>query len=625
MAQQRTLLRPVTQAIHQAEHLSDLRERVCEAAVSAGYEAACYFEDEALRAAAGPNGAHPPVDDLSPEFTTVDADGWQWALVPVAYGETQYGTLALATVDPVEDETRRERLVGVGETVGHGIANTEEMQARQRIAGELETERRQFEKLHSVAAQMVGCEDVESIYHLAIDAAENILDFDICGIDVVEGEYLVPKALSTDMESSDSQRIPKDEGVAGETFQESKRIIVADVGDYADADPANPDYRSILSVPIEGVGVFQAASERRDAFSERDAELAELLMAHVAETLKRVRSEEALRESEGKYRTLVEQSHDAVVIFRDGSYEFVNNRATELFGRDEAALTNADGWVLVHPDDRADLRAINEELVAEVGRQRTFEARIRRPSGDVRYCEFSVTSIDYDGDVASLASIRDITERKEHERELERQNERLDEFASVVSHDLRSPINVAKGSVDLTQQTGDSEHLDRAADAIDRMEALVEDILDLARQGQLVDETEPVDLADLGAEAWESVDAPEAALVTEVDATVAADAGRLRELFENLFRNAVEHGGADVTVTLTDCEGGFAVSDDGPGIPDGAHDAVFERGYTSIEDGTGFGLAIVQNIAEAHDWTIEAVPPDGPGARFEVTGVTYVE
>jgi len=114
MAQQRTLLRPVTQAIHQAEHLSDLRERVCEAAVSAGYEAACYFEDEALRAAAGPNGAHPPVDDLSPEFTTVDADGWQWALVPVAYGETQYGTLALATVDPVEDETRRERLVGVG-------------------------------------------------------------------------------------------------------------------------------------------------------------------------------------------------------------------------------------------------------------------------------------------------------------------------------------------------------------------------------------------------------------------------------------------------------------------------------------------------------------------------------
>jgi Signal transduction histidine kinase len=67
-----------------------------------------------------------------------------------------------------------------------------------------------------------------------------------------------------------------------------------------------------------------------------------------------------------------------------------------------------------------------------------------------------------------------------------------------------------------------------------------------------------------------------------------------------------------VTVTLTDCEGGFAVSDDGPGIPDGAHDAVFERGYTSIEDGTGFGLAIVQNIAEAHDWTIEAVPPDGP-------------
>ncbi|WP_232701481.1 PAS domain S-box protein [Halobacterium wangiae] len=615
----------MTRAIHRAEHATDLRERVCEAAVSAGYETACYLEGGETLTVAGEDGARPPTDAVDAEFTTVDGDSRHWILVPVSYGDTRYGTFALATDHTVEDETRSERLVGVGETIGHGIANTEEMQARQRIAGELHEERRQFEKLHSVAAQMVGCEDEQSIYQLAIDAAENILDFDICGIDVVEGDWLVPKALSTDMESSDSERIPTDEGVAGETFQESKRIIVADVSEYADADPTNPDYRSILSIPIEGVGVFQAASERRDAFSDRDAELAELLMAHVAETLKRLRSEEALRESEEKYRTLVEQSHDAVAIFRDGSYEFVNDRATELFGRDEEALRNAEGWSLIHPEDRAELRAIHEELVVEAGRQRTFEARIRRPSGDVRYCEFSVTSIDYDGDVASLSSIRDITERKEREWELERQNERLEEFASVVSHDLRSPINVAQGSVDLTQQTGEEEHLDRAEDALERMEALVEDILDLARQGRHVDETEPVDLAEVGTEAWESVDAPDATLATDVAATVAADRGRLRELFENLFRNAVEHAGEDVTVTLTDCEDGFAVVDDGPGIPDGAHEAVFERGYTSVDDGTGFGLAIVENIAEAHDWTIEAVPTDGPGARFEITGVNRAD
>jgi len=457
---------------------------------------------------------------------------------------------------------------------------------------------------------MVGCEDVESIYHLAIDAAENILDFDICGIDVVEGSTSCRRRFrrtwSPRTPSASQGRGRRRGDVPGE--QTNHRGGRRRLRRRRPCEPRLPVYperphrgrRRVpggLRTPGRVLGAGRGTRRTADGPRRRDPQARPLGGGAPGER--------------GKYRTLVEQSHDAVVIFRDGSYEFVNNRATELFGRDEAALTNADGWVLVHPDDRADLRAINEELVAEVGRQRTFEARIRRPSGDVRYCEFSVTSIDYDGDVASLASIRDITERKEHERELERQNERLDEFASVVSHDLRSPINVAKGSVDLTQQTGDSEHLDRAADALDRMEALVEDILDLARQGQLVDETEPVDLADLGAEAWESVDAPEAALVTEVDATVAADAGRLRELFENLFRNAVEHGGADVTVTLTDCEGGFAVSDDGPGIPDGAHDAVFERGTRPSRTGRG---------SDSPSCRTSRRPTTGPSRRCRPTG-----
>jgi hypothetical protein len=150
-------------------------------------------------------------------------------------------------------------------------------------------------------------------------------------------------------------------------------------------------------------------------------------------------------------------------------------------------------------------------------------------------CE-DATSIDYEGDVAVLASIRDITERKARERELERQNERLDEFASVVSHDLRSPINVARGSLDLATDTGDHDHLDHASSALDRMESLVEDVLELARQGRLVDETERVALADVAMDAWDCVAAGDATLAVETDDSVEADASRLQELFENLFR-----------------------------------------------------------------------------------------
>ncbi|MFC3478924.1 sensor histidine kinase [Halobacterium litoreum] len=624
-----TLLRAITGAVDRADDGDDLRERVCDAAVDACYDYAYLYDDDRL-AFAGRPPTDEPADTRPETVETVEDDGGYRVLVPVADGDDRLGTLAFGAAEPPDAEDRA-FLLGVGETVGHGIATADAAAEHARVESALKTERRQFEKLHSVAAQMVGRDHEQSIYHLAIDAAENILDFDICGIDIAEDGYLVPKALSTGMESGDFERYRTDEGVAGETFQENKRIVVDDVAEYADADPTNPDYRSVLSVPIGDLGVFQAASERVDAFSDRDAELAELLMAHVAETLHRLRSDEALRESEAKYRTLIEQSHDAVAIFRDGRYEFVNNRAAELFGRDEDELLAANAWDLIHNDDREKLKRIHDEVVEEVGRQRTFDGRIWRPSGDVRYCEFSVTSIDYEGETAALASIRDITQRKERERELERQNERLDEFASVVSHDLRSPINVARGSIDLVRQTDDGEHLDRAEEALDRMENIVEDVLELARQGQHVDETEPVELSQVASDSWESVDARDATLdVTTGDCRVAADPGRLRELFENLFRNAVEHGGDGVAVTVECVDGGFAVTDDGAGVPAGMHDEVFERGYTSADDGTGFGLAIVENIAEAHDWSVDAVPPDSGdddarGARFEVTGVTRVE
>ncbi|MCD2199258.1 ATP-binding protein [Halobacterium sp. KA-4] len=88
--------------------------------------------------------------------------------------------------------------------------------------------------------------------------------------------------------------------------------------------------------------------------------------------------------------------------------------------------------------------------------------------------------------------------------------------------------------------------------------------------------------------------------------------------------DSVEHAGDGVSVTVTSHADGFAVTDDGPGLPEDSHDEVFERGYTSVDGGTGFGLAIVERIADAHGWTVDAVPPDegesDRGARFEVTG-----
>ena len=96
---------------------------------------------------------------------------------------------------------------------------------------------------------------------------------------------------------------------------------------------------------------------------------------------------------------------------------------------------------------------------------------------------------------------------------------------------------------------------------------------------------------------------------------------RLGRLLENLFRNALEHGGTDVTVTVRLLEDGLAVEDDGPGVPESERERLFDAGYSTTERGTGFGLRIVRQIADEHGWDVTVGESATGGARFEVTGV----
>ncbi|MDS0299027.1 response regulator [Halogeometricum sp. S1BR25-6] len=220
-------------------------------------------------------------------------------------------------------------------------------------------------------------------------------------------------------------------------------------------------------------------------------------------------------------------------------------------------------------------------------------------------------------------------ERKRRERQLRQQNERLEEFASVVSHDLRNPLNVVEGFVDLARETGDVSHLDRAADGLERMNALVSDVLELARQGRTVGETSTVDVAGVVERAWAAVDTGEATLELVGDlGTVSADPGRLTQVVENLVRNAVEHGSSERGTECSDAltvsvgplpdRGGFYVEDDGAGVSPADRASVFEQGHTTTEGGSGFGLSIVEGIVEAHGWTVAVTDGTAGGARFEI-------
>ncbi|KOX95038.1 histidine kinase [Haloarcula rubripromontorii] len=213
-------------------------------------------------------------------------------------------------------------------------------------------------------------------------------------------------------------------------------------------------------------------------------------------------------------------------------------------------------------------------------------------------------------------------QRLRKERELQRENDRLERFASTVSHDLRNPLQVAKGT--LSQLDDCTAGVDRMRQAHERMEEVIEGVLTLTRQGNRVEDPSPVDLSAIARACWTHVSSCDTELVVEVDSlVVSGDDARLKHLFENLFRNAVTHGQAS-TIRVGALDNGFYVADDGVGIPAEERDSIFENGYTTRDDGTGLGLTIVKEIASAHDWDVSVTESGTGGARFEfVTATQY--
>ena len=332
-------------------------------------------------------------------------------------------------------------------------------------------------------------------------------------------------------------------------------------------------------------------------------------------------SDRKARETElERYETIVEAVGDPVyALDADGRFTYVNEALCQMTGYEHDELVDRHIGRIMTDEDVSAGEAVIRDLLDGGADHATLEMDVVTQRGDHVHSENHIALLPQsDGEFTGSAGVvRDITERQERER-------RLAEFASVVSHDLRSPLNVVQGRIDLARSTEDLSHLETAAEGASRMEVLIDELLTLARKGELVSETVPVDIEKAARDAWRNVDAPAATLQCHSTAIVDADAPRLGEVFENLFFNAIEHGGDAVTVQVGTIEGsggtttGFYVADDGPGVPEGERDQVFERGYTTNPDGTGFGLAIVSDIVDAHGWAIDVETSAGGGARFEI-------
>ncbi|WP_136715330.1 sensor histidine kinase [Halorientalis salina] len=354
-------------------------------------------------------------------------------------------------------------------------------------------------------------------------------------------------------------------------------------------------------------------------------EVGTVLANRIRNAVESHRTRQTLVRERERYRTFLEQSTDLmVVVDGSGTFTYVSQSWQRLMGYEPSELVGRNAFESMHPEDVSEVWTVFKGAVRNPDETRTAEFRFEDADGSWRWLEaIGNNQLSNPRIEGFIVNIRDITERKERERELREQNDRLEQFASVVSHDLRNPMNIISGRLELARETGDDCHFEAAEAALCRMSEMVDEILDLAREGLIIEETEPVELEPLLERCREVVDSDDLTLEVATATTIHGDRNSLRRVFENLLRNAVEHAGPEVTVTVgtLDDESGFYVEDDGPGIPQGKRTEILETGFTTANDGTGLGLAIVENIVDAHGWSVTVTDATDGGARFEVTGV----
>ncbi|MGM0447989.1 MAG: PAS domain S-box protein [Methanobacteriota archaeon] len=502
---------------------------------------------------------------------------------------------------------------------------------------------------------------------LAVEAVDDLIDAGLSGIHLRtdEGNRLEPAALGQSVPNLFETQPAYDRdsppgtraALAWDAFEGEESVVIDELSSYEGLDEPSPA-ESLVLRPIGDHGLFVVSSPEPQDFTDTDVLVAEILSGHLEAALDRIERESRVERLHGATRTLVWADS------REEIAERAVEAATDVLGfsivtvrvHDEAA----GGLVpsAVSPD-AAELLPERETFTpdGESLNWRVFEAGEARMYDDIgttdaldadtalrslliipigEYGTIAIGETEpgvFDGVDEYLAGIlataaetafqAEARTRRLAERtaELEHQNDRLAEFAGVVSHDLRNPLEVARGRTELAREECDSEHLTAVERAHDRMTALIDDLLTLAREGDPVTDAEPVDLRRVVGSCWRTVDTGDATLRVEAEGTVVADEGRLKQLLENLIRNSVEHGRQDVAVTVGTLPDGFYVADDGPGIDSARREAVFDVGHSTSQSGTGFGLRIVEQVADAHGWSVRAVESEAGGARFEVTGV----
>lgn len=421
---------------------------------------------------------------------------------------------------------------------------------------------------------------------------------------------------------------------------ELEGLLTADADDAASAPQSilaaehiSSRRTALLGKGGESIPVMLAASQVR----EDNETLGVVITAH--DMRDHVAAERALRDSEERYRTLVDNALVGIGIHQELRMVFANREFHRMLGYAPGEIIGMPIADLVHPDRREAIVTRARRRQAGYDEPNTYEIPLLTKAGTTLWAMISNAVVEHAGRVATLITVADTSDSRAR-RELEKTNMELESFSSSVSHDLRSPLRSIEGfSQALLEDYGDSldetgrDYLHRIRAASERMDQLLADLLRLSRLsgGEMRDEL--VDLSHLVHELADELRAREpdrqVEFVIADDVAVEGDRLLLRAAMDNLLRNAwkftSKHARATIEFGVIRQEGEpvYFVRDDGAGFDMRyAHKmfAPFQRLHGADEfEGTGIGLATVQRIVHRHGGRIWAEGEVEHGATFFFT------
>lgn len=385
------------------------------------------------------------------------------------------------------------------------------------------------------------------------------------------------------------------------------------------------------------------------------------LVGVVQDTTDRKRAELSLQASENRFRTVFEQA--AVGMARlspSGHWIQVNQKLCEILGYESYELIGKSFQDITYGADQAHSAEIYQRLITGQATSCQLEKRYRRKDGHPLWTLVTVSAESMDSkEVSALITIiEDIEERKAAREELlhradelantnlvlahttamlERRNAELDQFAYVASHDLKAPLRAISNLAewigeDLAGQIPEENRhqLELLRSRVQRMEGLINGLLEYSRVGRRERKTTQVDVGALLEQVLDSLDPPSGFDITMADdmPTLFTHSTALSQVFANLINNAIKHhdrGQGSIHITWEN-QGAmiqFAIADDGPGIDPQYHEKIFTIFQTLKArddfESTGIGLSVVKKIVESengHIWLTSAL---GQGTTFYFT------